>query len=204
MRTMALVVFSLAFPRSVQASSPTNQAAATKTVEQAVLLAGPSIDGLPIVLARVPPAEASRGVEAWTLRAGDGIYERIVVSIARVLPFGAPAIVIDWTINVSRSWHRRSSTKRGTTGTVRKKGRLRRADRLPGPARRLERPDRRRATRARLCQCCPTGHRMAAELNRPSRSRGSRRTARPASRQTTIQPRPCRSNPPFSSVNPEP
>ena len=38
MRTMALVVFSLAFPYSAQASSPTSQAA-TKTLEEAILLA---------------------------------------------------------------------------------------------------------------------------------------------------------------------
>jgi hypothetical protein len=79
MRTMALVVFSLAFPYAAQASSSTSQAAATKTLEEAIRLAGPSIAGLPIVLAGVPPAEASRGVEAWTLRTADGNGERIVV-----------------------------------------------------------------------------------------------------------------------------
>ena len=67
MRTVALVVFSLAFPYSVQASGPTSQADAAKTLDKAIFLAGPSIAGLPIVLAAVPPDEASRGVEAWTL-----------------------------------------------------------------------------------------------------------------------------------------
>ena len=79
MRTMALVVFSLAFPFSAQASSPTSQAAATRTIEEAILLAGPSIAGLPIVLAKVPPAEASRGVEAWMLPGQDQTPAQIVV-----------------------------------------------------------------------------------------------------------------------------
>jgi len=79
MRTMALVVFSLAFPFSAQASSPTSQAAATRTIEEAILLAGPSIAGLPIVLAEVPPAEASRGVEAWMLPGQDQTPAQIVV-----------------------------------------------------------------------------------------------------------------------------
>ena len=79
MRTMALVVFSLALPYSAQASRPTSQADADKTLEGAILLAGPSIAGLPIVLAAVPPDEASRGVEAWTLPDQDGHAARIVV-----------------------------------------------------------------------------------------------------------------------------
>ena len=79
MRTMALFVFSLAFPYAAQASSPTTQADATKTLEAAILLAGPSVAGLPIVLAAVPPDVASRGVEAWTLYAQDGHADRIVV-----------------------------------------------------------------------------------------------------------------------------
>jgi hypothetical protein len=79
MRTVALAVFSLAFPHLAQASSPTNQAAATKTLEEAILLAGPSIAGLPIVLAEAPPAEASRGVEAWMLPRQDQTPAQIVV-----------------------------------------------------------------------------------------------------------------------------
>jgi hypothetical protein len=79
MGTVALVVFSLAFSYSAQASSPANQSAATKTLEEAILLAGPSVAGLPIVLAAVPPAEASRGVEAWMLRRQDQTPARIVV-----------------------------------------------------------------------------------------------------------------------------
>jgi hypothetical protein len=61
-----------------QASSTTSQTVA-KTLDEAIRLAGPSIAGLPIVLAGVPPAEASRGVEAWTLRAADGSGELVVV-----------------------------------------------------------------------------------------------------------------------------
>jgi hypothetical protein len=76
---MALVVFSLAFGYSGQAATPTSQAAATKTLEGAILLAGPSVAGLPIVLTAVPPAAASRGVEAWTLLTEAGNGERIVV-----------------------------------------------------------------------------------------------------------------------------
>ena len=79
MRTMALMVFSLAFPYPAHASSPTSQADADKTLERAILLAGPSVAGLPIVLASVPPDGASRGVEAWMLRGQDGHAERIVV-----------------------------------------------------------------------------------------------------------------------------
>jgi hypothetical protein len=40
---------------------------------------GPSVAGLPIALAALPPDEASRGVEAWTLRTAAGNGERIVV-----------------------------------------------------------------------------------------------------------------------------
>ena len=79
MRTMALMVFSLAFPYSLQAGTPTSQAVATRTLEGAILLAGPSVAGLPIVLAAVPPATASRGLEAWTLLTEAGNGERIVV-----------------------------------------------------------------------------------------------------------------------------
>ena len=78
MRTMAVLVFSLAFPSSLHASGSTSQSAA-KTLESAILLAGPSIAGLPIVLAPVPPDGASRGVEAWTLPLQDNQAAQIVV-----------------------------------------------------------------------------------------------------------------------------
>lgn len=79
MRTTALLVFSLALPYSAQASRATSQADAARTLAGAILLAGPSVAGLPIVLAAVPPDVASRGVEAWTLHTPDGHGERIVV-----------------------------------------------------------------------------------------------------------------------------
>ena len=79
MRTMALVVFSLAFPYPAVASSSASQADTTKTLERAILLAGPSIAGLPIVLAPVPPDGASRGVEAWMLPPQDNKAAQIVV-----------------------------------------------------------------------------------------------------------------------------
>ena len=78
MRTVALLVFSFAFTCPAHASSQTTQAA-RKTLEDAVLLAGPSVAGLPIVLAAVLPDGASRGVEGWTLYAQEGDAGRIVV-----------------------------------------------------------------------------------------------------------------------------
>jgi hypothetical protein len=79
MRTMALLAFSLAFSYSAQASGPTSQGDATKTLERAILLAGPSVAGLPIVLAAVVPDEASRGIEAWILPGQEGNAARIVL-----------------------------------------------------------------------------------------------------------------------------
>jgi len=79
MRTMAMVVFSLTFAYSVRAATPTSQRDATKTLERAILLAGPSVAGLPIALAEVPPAEASRGVEGWMLPRQDQTPAQIVV-----------------------------------------------------------------------------------------------------------------------------
>ena len=78
MRTMALLVFSLALPDPALASSQTSEIA-DRILEAAILLAGPSVGGLPIRLAAVPPDEASRGVEAWMIRGQDGHAERIVV-----------------------------------------------------------------------------------------------------------------------------
>ena len=79
MGTMAMVVFSLTFAYSVRAATPTSQRDATKTLERAILLAGPSVAGLPIALAEVPPAEASRGVEGWMLPRQDQTPAQIVV-----------------------------------------------------------------------------------------------------------------------------
>jgi hypothetical protein len=80
MRTGLLLVFSLAWACLAHASGQeqTDQIA-RKTLEKAVLLAGPTIVGLPIELAPVPPDEASRGVEAWILPGQDGTPARIVV-----------------------------------------------------------------------------------------------------------------------------
>jgi hypothetical protein len=76
-RTLALLVFLLAFTCPAHASSQTSRAA-QRTLEDAVLLAGPSVAGLPIVLTAVLPDGASRGIEAWTL-SQNGLAERIVV-----------------------------------------------------------------------------------------------------------------------------
>jgi hypothetical protein len=78
MRTLALVVLSLACPSAVQASRPMSQAAAT-TLEEAIRPAGPSVAESPIAFAAVHPDEASRGVKARTLPTADGNGERIVV-----------------------------------------------------------------------------------------------------------------------------
>ena len=78
MRTLALLIFLFAFTCPAHASSRTSQAA-QKTLEDAVLLAGPSAAGLPIVLAAVLPDGASRGVEGWVLYAHEGDAGRIVV-----------------------------------------------------------------------------------------------------------------------------
>jgi hypothetical protein len=86
MRTMALVVFSFALPYLAQASRPTSQADADKALAGAILLAGPSIAGLPIVLAAVPPDEASRGVEAWTFRcASDRLDYQCLLRLASAI-----------------------------------------------------------------------------------------------------------------------
>jgi hypothetical protein len=78
MRTVAVLVLSLAFPSTLHASGSTSQSAA-ETLESAIFLAGPSIAGLPIVLAPVPPDGASRGVEAWTLPPQDNQAAQIVI-----------------------------------------------------------------------------------------------------------------------------
>jgi len=77
-RTLALFIFVFAFTCPAQASSRTSQAA-QRTLEDAVLLAGPSVAGLPIVLAAILPDGASRGVEGWMLYGQEGHAERIVV-----------------------------------------------------------------------------------------------------------------------------
>ena len=46
--------------------------AAQRTLERAILLAGPGVARLPIVLAATPPDGASDGVEAWVTRGPDG------------------------------------------------------------------------------------------------------------------------------------
>ena len=100
MRTVALVVFSLAFPYPAVASSSTSHADATKTLERAILLAGPSIAGLPIVLAPVPPDGASRGVEVWMLPRKT-TRPRKSSSTAGAGSSVAQATPIGWTTNVS-------------------------------------------------------------------------------------------------------
>jgi hypothetical protein len=75
---VALLVFSVAFTCPALASSRTSQAT-QKTLEDAVLLAGRSIAGLPIVLSAVLPDGASRGADGWTVYGQDGSAERIVV-----------------------------------------------------------------------------------------------------------------------------
>ena len=52
---------------------------AERTLERAIQLAGPSVAGLPVVLATKPPDGASDGVEAWLLRGQDERPRQIVV-----------------------------------------------------------------------------------------------------------------------------
>jgi hypothetical protein len=183
MRTMALVVLSLAFSYSAQASRPTSQADADKALAGAILLAGPSIAGLPVVLAAVPPDEASRGVEGWTVYDRDGHAERIVVYRESEL-FGCASdrdrkdyqclLRLASTI-IHEAWRYRYGLDEAGAcdaqiaflalhgGSSAQIGGVR--------------------ARARLCHCCPTGHRTATELNRPSRSRThDERRARPVVR----------------------
>jgi hypothetical protein len=53
--------------------------AAQRTLERAILLAGPSVARLPIVLAATPPDGASDGVEAWVIPEPDGRVHQISV-----------------------------------------------------------------------------------------------------------------------------
>ena len=53
--------------------------AAQRTLERAILLAGPGVARLPIVLAATPPDGASDGVEAWVIRGPDGQVNQIGV-----------------------------------------------------------------------------------------------------------------------------
>jgi len=77
MRTVAVLVLTCV-SSTLHASGSTSQSAA-KTLESAIFLAGPSIAGVPIVLAPVPPDGASRGVEAWTLPLQDNQAAQIVI-----------------------------------------------------------------------------------------------------------------------------
>ena len=73
-RGLMVVVFLIAAGRVStygQASDPRNLDA-QRTLERAILLAGPTVARLPIVLAATPPDGASDGVEAWVIRKPDG------------------------------------------------------------------------------------------------------------------------------------
>jgi hypothetical protein len=58
---------------------PSSQDIERRTLEEALLLAGPAIAKLPIELVSVAPDGASHGVEGWTTYHGDGRGERIFV-----------------------------------------------------------------------------------------------------------------------------
>ena len=58
--------------------------AAQRTLERAILLAGPGVAHLPIVLATKPPDGASEGVEAWFVRGPDGHVNQIGQCLLRV------------------------------------------------------------------------------------------------------------------------
>ena len=77
MRTVVWL-FSLVCPVLAHAADQSGQVEA-RTLEAAIRLAGPSVPGLPIELAAVPPDRASRGAEAWMIRRANGSAERIVV-----------------------------------------------------------------------------------------------------------------------------
>jgi hypothetical protein len=72
------LAFSLAVPCSAYALDQPSWAERT-TLEDAIALAGPSVAGLPIVLAPAPPDNASKGVEGWILAGHDGSAKQIVV-----------------------------------------------------------------------------------------------------------------------------
>ena len=61
-----------------QASDP-RSLAAQRTLERAIVLAGPDAARLPIVLAATPPDGASDGIEAWVIRGPDGQVNQIGV-----------------------------------------------------------------------------------------------------------------------------
>jgi hypothetical protein len=163
MRTMALVVCSLALPYSAQASRPTSQADAEKALAGAILLAGPSIAGLPIVLAAVPPDEASRGVEAWTLRTADGNGERIVVySGSEVFRCASDRLDYQCLLRLAsaiihEAWHYRYGLDEAGAYDAQ----IAFLTLHGGSGAQIA-----SVWRARLCHCCPTGDRTEAAVNR--------------------------------------
>jgi hypothetical protein len=79
MRTLPLLlVFALALPGSSRASANPDPIE-RRTLETALLLAGPRIARLPIELSPLAPDGASPGVEGWTIYHADGQAERISV-----------------------------------------------------------------------------------------------------------------------------
>jgi hypothetical protein len=74
----ARVPLFLVSPSWEQVSDP-RSLAAQRTLERAILLAGPGVARLPIVLAATPPDGASDGVEAWVIRKPDGHAHQIGV-----------------------------------------------------------------------------------------------------------------------------
>ena len=79
MRTLApLLVIALALPSSSRAND-VPESVERKTLEAALLLAGPGLATLPIELASSAPDGASQGVEGWTIHRAEGQGERIVI-----------------------------------------------------------------------------------------------------------------------------
>jgi hypothetical protein len=104
---------SLTFERLVAAPAPKSFAA--EVLEAAIFLAGPSVAGLPIVLASSPPVASSKGVEAWTAYGDDGKGTRIFVYIgsgvfrcASQLPSGAQCPLRLASAIVHEAWHFRN------------------------------------------------------------------------------------------------
>ena len=98
MRTVALLVFSFAFMCPAHASSQTSQAA-RRTLEDAVLLAGPIVAGLPIVLVAVLQTEHRAGSRRGrSVKTG---WLNVSSSTAGATSFDAPATPLGRTINVS-------------------------------------------------------------------------------------------------------
>ena len=76
---MVVVILITAGRVSTHGQSDPRSLAAARTLERAILLAGPSVARLPIVLAATPPDGASDGVEAWVIRKPDGQVHQIGV-----------------------------------------------------------------------------------------------------------------------------